>query len=77
MNATGSPEAPSSSCIFCEHSPTLFGVPLVYDSGTEREFARRRNERTGIKLFVKLPAWFKVETHRHIQSRLGECETQR
>ena len=35
---------------------------IVYDSEIEREFARRLDERTDIKLFVKLPAWFKVET---------------
>ena len=35
---------------------------VVYDSEIEREFARRLNERTDIKLFVKLPNWFKVDT---------------
>ena len=35
---------------------------IVYDSEIEREFARRLNERTDIKLFVKLPNWFKVDT---------------
>lgn len=28
----------------------------------EREFARKLDERDDIKLFVKLPEWFKVET---------------
>ena len=28
----------------------------------EREFARQLDQREDIKLFVKLPAWFKVET---------------
>lgn len=35
---------------------------VVYDSDIEREFARKLDEREDIKLFVKLPAWFKVET---------------
>lgn len=35
---------------------------VVYDSEVEREFARRLDERNDIRLFVKLPDWFKVET---------------
>jgi type III restriction enzyme len=35
---------------------------VVYDSEIEREFAKRLNERDDIKLFVKLPNWFLVET---------------
>lgn len=35
---------------------------IVYDSEVEREFAKKLDEREDIKLFVKLPAWFKVET---------------
>lgn len=35
---------------------------VVYESEVEREFARRLDEREDIKLFVKLPDWFKVET---------------
>lgn len=35
---------------------------VVYDSEIEREFARRLNERDDIKLFVKLPNWFLVDT---------------
>lgn len=35
---------------------------VVYDSEVERDFARRLDERDDIKLFVKLPAWFKVDT---------------
>ncbi len=35
---------------------------VVYDSEVEREFAKRLDEREDIKLFVKLPGWFKVET---------------
>ena len=35
---------------------------VVYDSEIEREFARRLDEREDIKLFVKLPGWFKVDT---------------
>ena len=34
----------------------------VYESNIEREFARKLDEREDIKLFVKLPGWFKVET---------------
>ena len=35
---------------------------VVYDSEVEREFAKKLDEREDIKLFVKLPSWFKVET---------------
>jgi len=35
---------------------------IVYESEVEKEFAKRLDEREDIKLFVKLPAWFKVET---------------
>ena len=35
---------------------------VVYDSEIEREFAKKLDEREDIKIFVKLPGWFKVET---------------
>jgi len=35
---------------------------VVYDSELEREFARRLDQREDIKLFVKLPGWFEVDT---------------
>ncbi|KXK07131.1 MAG: hypothetical protein UZ03_NOB001000326, partial [Nitrospira sp. OLB3] len=35
---------------------------VVYDSEVEREFARKLDEREDIKLFVKLPGWFEVDT---------------
>lgn len=35
---------------------------IIYDSEIEKEFAKKLDEREDIKLFVKLPAWFKVET---------------
>jgi type III restriction enzyme len=35
---------------------------VEYESEVEREFARRLDERDDIKLFVKLPQWFKIET---------------
>ncbi|MGH7614830.1 MAG: hypothetical protein ACREMW_12415 [Gemmatimonadales bacterium] len=35
---------------------------VVYDSDVEREFARKLDEREDIKLFVKLPAWFEIDT---------------
>ncbi len=35
---------------------------VVYDSEIEHEFAKRLNERDDIKLFVKLPNWFLVDT---------------
>lgn len=35
---------------------------IVYDSEIERKFAEDLDKRTDIKLFVKLPRWFKVET---------------
>lgn len=35
---------------------------VAYDSEVEREFARRLDEREDIKLFVKLPRWFEIDT---------------
>lgn len=35
---------------------------VAYDSEIEREFAQRLDEREDIRLFVKLPGWFKVDT---------------
>ena len=35
---------------------------VVYDSEVEREFAQKLDQRVDIRLFVKLPDWFKVET---------------
>ncbi len=35
---------------------------VVYDSEVEREFARQLDTRTDIKLFVKLPGWFEIDT---------------
>ena len=35
---------------------------VVYDSDVERVFAKTLDERDDIKLFVKLPSWFKIET---------------
>ncbi len=35
---------------------------VVYDSEVEREFAQTLDEREDIKLFVKLPGWFEIDT---------------
>lgn len=35
---------------------------VVYDSEIEREFARGLDQREDIKLFVKLPGWFEIDT---------------
>lgn len=35
---------------------------VVYESEVEREFARRLDEREDIRLFVKLPGWFEIDT---------------
>lgn len=35
---------------------------VVYDSEVEREFARQLDDREDIKLFVKLPGWFVIDT---------------
>ena len=35
---------------------------VVYDSEVEREFAQRLDQREDIRLFVKLPDWFRVDT---------------
>lgn len=35
---------------------------VVYDSEIERKFAEELDKRTDIKLFIKLPDWFRVET---------------
>jgi len=34
----------------------------VYDSGVEKEFAEKMNNNDDVKLFVKLPDWFKINT---------------
>ena len=35
---------------------------VVYESEVEKEFAKRLDQRDDIKLFVKLPEWFKIQT---------------
>ncbi|MBX9620256.1 MAG: DEAD/DEAH box helicase family protein [Hyphomicrobiales bacterium] len=35
---------------------------VVYDSEVEREFAQKLNSREDIKVFMKLPGWFEIET---------------
>ena len=35
---------------------------VVYESEVEREFASKLDQREDVRLFVKLPDWFKVET---------------
>jgi len=35
---------------------------VIYESEVEREFAMRLDEREDIKLFVKLPGWFEIDT---------------
>ncbi|HEX7409338.1 MAG TPA: hypothetical protein VF515_17045 [Candidatus Binatia bacterium] len=35
---------------------------VVYESEVEREFARRLDQREDIKLFLKLPGWFEIDT---------------
>ncbi len=35
---------------------------VVYDSSIEREFAKKLDERSDIRLFVKLPRWFEIDT---------------
>ena len=35
---------------------------VVYDSEIERAFAKRLDEREDIRLFVKLPRWFEIDT---------------
>lgn len=35
---------------------------VVYDSEVERAFAQKLDEREDIRLFVKLPGWFEIDT---------------
>lgn len=35
---------------------------IIYDSGTESEFAKGLEESSAVKLYSKLPGWFKVDT---------------
>jgi type III restriction enzyme len=35
---------------------------VVYDSAVERDFAEKLDGREDIKLFVKLPGWFEIDT---------------
>jgi len=47
---------------------------VEFESKVEYDFAKALDARKDIKLFFKLPDWFKVETaSRHLQSRLGHC----
>ncbi len=58
---------------------------VIYDSEIERKFAEELDKREDIKLFVKLPGWFRVETPigeynpdwaiLHIDDMLYWCET--
>ncbi len=34
----------------------------IYDSNVEKNFAKSFNENDNIKLFTKLPSWFKIDT---------------
>jgi type III restriction enzyme len=47
------------SALQVEHSVYEY---VVYDSEIEREFARKLDQRADIKLFVKLPRWFEIDT---------------
>ena len=35
---------------------------VVWESSVERDFAKKLDEREDIKLFVKLPGWFEIDT---------------
>lgn len=35
---------------------------IVYDSGVEAEFAQKFEKNEDVKMYVKLPDWFKVDT---------------
>jgi len=48
-----------SRLVDVEHS--IYDV-IEYDSEIERQFAEDLDHRNDIKLFIKLPAWFKIET---------------
>ena len=52
-------EAYLSNLVKVEHSIYDY---IEYDSPNERNFAEALDKRDDIKLFVKLPSWFKVET---------------
>ena len=52
-------ESYTSKMIAVEHSVYDY---VVYDSEVERKFAEELDAREDIKLFIKLPAWFKIET---------------
>lgn len=45
-----------------EDSPTALYDHVAYDSDIERDFVRELERRTDIKLYVKLPPWFTVQT---------------
>jgi type III restriction enzyme len=47
------------SALHVEHSVYEY---VVYESDIEREFARKLDQREDIKLFVKLPGWFTIDT---------------
>ena len=35
---------------------------VVYESEVEKEFAKKHDQREDIRLFVKLPGWFEIDT---------------
>ena len=35
---------------------------VVYESKVEKEFAKKLDQREDIRLFVKLPGWFEIDT---------------
>ena len=43
------------------HIPSIYDV-VLYESEVERNFAEAMSTRTDIKLFIKLPWWFKIDT---------------
>ena len=47
------------NALHVEHSVYEY---VVYESEVEHEFARRLDQREDIKLFVKLPGWFEIDT---------------
>lgn len=48
-----------NKAILCKHH--IYDV-VEYDSETERKFAEGLDKREDIKLFAKLPSWFKIQT---------------
>jgi hypothetical protein len=68
--AAGKFGMPSPYCRAGNREKSLFDA-IVYESEVEKEFARDLDSNENVKLFVKLPSWFKIESLLVLTTRIG------